>query len=63
MVENGRDRRKNTPYIDIKNNNYEYIINTNNLYSVNGPRKKWLAELVDGKLQSSQLETEDLEKA
>lgn len=62
LVANGRDRRKNTPYIDIKDNNYEYVINTNNLYSINKPQKRWLAELVDGKLKSSQLKTEGLEK-
>ena len=62
LVASGRDRRKNTSYIDIKDNNYEYIINTNNLYSINKPQKRWLAELVDGKMQSPQLETDDLEK-
>lgn len=62
LVANGRDRRKNTSYIDIKDNNYEYVINTNNLYSINKPQKRWLAELLDGKLKSSQLETEGLEK-
>ncbi len=63
LVANGIDRRKNTPYIDIKDNNYEYVINTNNIYSVNKPRKRWLAELIDGKLQSSPLETDDIERS
>lgn len=44
LVANGRDRRKNTSYIDIKDNNYEYVINTNNLYSINKPQKRWLID-------------------